>query len=134
MKYGLAVFPALYDSFYGEDRRLLYTQRLEPSVLYVAPRSGDCVFLADNRPRPDVDVYLCSVYTRGWREFTAFAAQVGRGRVVAGGYHPTAMPQETLAYAHKVVTATAATSTRSWRPRAGASSPAPSASRPCTAT
>src|SRR5688572_24730892 len=104
MKYGLAVFPALYDSFYGEDRRLLYTQRLEPSVLYVAPTGAQSVFIPDNRPRTDVDAYLCSVYTRGWQEFTAFARSVGRERIIAGGYHPTAMPQETLAYARTVVT------------------------------
>lgn len=104
MKYGLAVFPSLYDSFYHNDRQLLYTQRLEPSVLYVAPRNADCVFIADNRPRADVGVYLCSVYTRGWREFAAFARTVGRERVAAGGYHPTALPHDALAYAHKVVT------------------------------
>ena len=49
-------------------------------------------------------MYLCSVYTRGWNEFRRFANKVGRDKIIAGGYHPTAMPDETLAYAHKVVT------------------------------
>lgn len=103
MKFGLVVFPSLYDNFYAKERRLLLAQRLEPSALYIAPKHGESVFIPDNQPRADVDIYLCSIYTRGWQEFKAFASRVGRHKVIAGGYHPTAMPQDTLKYAHKVV-------------------------------
>ena len=89
---------------YGRQERLLLAQRLEPSVLYVVPRSGRSEFIIDNRPRPGIDQYLCSVYTRGWAEFRRFSEQVGRERVVAGGYHPTADPAGTFALAHQVVT------------------------------
>jgi radical SAM superfamily enzyme YgiQ (UPF0313 family) len=104
MKYGLLVFPRLDDSVYGREQRLLLTQRLEPSVLYVAPEKGESYFINDNQPRPDVDLYLCSVYTRGWEEFTHFSARVGRERIVAGGYHPTAEPHLTHRYAARVIT------------------------------
>jgi radical SAM superfamily enzyme YgiQ (UPF0313 family) len=104
MKYGLAVFPAIYDSFYATSKQLLFSQRLEPSVLYVAPQHAEVEFIKDNMPHADVDAYLCSVYTRGWQEFKAFAQRVGRQRIVAGGYHPTAKPHDALKYASKVVT------------------------------
>ncbi len=104
MNIGLCVFPRFTDTHLGE--RTPYAQRLEPSVLYLAPESAGVrsVFIDDNRPRADVDLYLCSVYTRGWREFREFSRQVGRDRVVAGGYHPTAMPEACRPYAAKVVT------------------------------
>ena len=57
----------------------------------------------ENQPKEDIDIYLCSVYTRGWNEFRNFTQSVGRNKVIAGGYHPTAMPEETLKHAHKVV-------------------------------
>lgn len=102
MKFGLLTFPGLYNSFYScADTR--FTQRLEPSVLYVAPKIGEKVFIDDNQPRDDVDLYLCSIYTRGWNEFRRFAKRVGRDRVIAGGYHATAMPEEAFKYARTVV-------------------------------
>jgi radical SAM superfamily enzyme YgiQ (UPF0313 family) len=103
-KYGLAVFPSIYDSFYGKEKRLLLAQRLEPSILYTVPVNGESVFLKDNEPRPDVALYLCSVFTRGWQEFKEFSVRVGREKIVAGGYHPTALPQDVLPYARKVIT------------------------------
>ncbi len=103
MKFGLLTFPGLFNSFHAA-RPTLLSQRLEPSVLYVAPLSGESVFIPDNRPRDDVDFYLCSVYTRGWKEFTDFSRDVGRSRIIAGGYHPTALPHDTLHFANKVVT------------------------------
>jgi radical SAM superfamily enzyme YgiQ (UPF0313 family) len=103
MKFGLCVFPAFWDTHIEENTDL--GQRLEPSVLYMAPTFPDAetVFLADNRPQDDIDLYLCSVYTRGWKEFKRFAELVGREKVIVGGYHPTAMPESCLPYAHKVV-------------------------------
>lgn len=103
MKVGLAVFPAFWDTHLEHVSAL--GQRLEPSVLYMAPETDgvESVFLPDNQPADDIDLYLCSVYTRGWEEFKAFSAKVGRDKIIVGGYHPTALPQECLPYAHKVV-------------------------------
>lgn len=98
-EYGLVVFPSIYN----RHDQLLLTQRLEPSVLYMAPREGRSVFITDNQPRDGVDTYLCSIYTRGWQEFKEFAARVGRKNIVAGGYHSTALPQDVLKHASKVV-------------------------------
>ncbi len=103
MKCGLLVFPSLYNTFHA-GTQTLYAQRLEPSVLYVAPHSTENIFVPDNKPRDDIDLYLCSVYTRGWNEFRRFSQLVGRKKIIAGGYHPTALPQEVFQYAHKVVT------------------------------
>lgn len=102
MKFGLMTFPGLFNQFYSANPTKL-VQRLEPSVLYVAPKQGESTFLLENQPKEDIDIYLCSVYTRGWNEFRNFAQSVGRNKVIAGGYHPTAMPEETLKHAHKVV-------------------------------
>lgn len=104
MKIGLLTFPSLYDSFYNKLSITKYAQRLEPSVLYVAPKKYKSVFIADNLPKKDIDLYLCSVYTRGWNEFVSFSKKVGKDKIIAGGYHPTALPFETSLYAHKVVT------------------------------
>lgn len=106
MKIGLLVFPTLYNTHSVESVNSDLGQRLEPSILsLVSNRPGDTsVFIADNEPRPDVDMYLCSVYTRGWLEFVQFSKKVGRKKIIAGGYHPTARPLDTLTYAHKVVT------------------------------
>lgn len=106
MKIGLMVFPTLYDTHGAGSASSDLGQRLEPSVLALASkRSGDTnVFIADNQPLDDVDVYLCSIYTRGWEEFVAFSKKVGRQKIIAGGYHPTARPMDTLMYAKKVVT------------------------------
>lgn len=102
MKFGLMTFPGLFNHFYGKDTVDL-AQRLEPSVLYVVPSYGQSEFIPDNQPKDDIDIYLCSVYTRGWGEFKEFAKKVGRGKIIAGGYHPTAVPEDTFKYAHKVV-------------------------------
>lgn len=102
-KYGLAVFPALDDSYYGREKQLLLTQRLEPSVLYVAPKEGESQFIWDNQPKEGIDKYICSIYTRGWNEFKRFAQTVGRENVIAGGYHPTALPEQVFKVAHQVV-------------------------------
>ncbi len=37
-------------------------------------------------------------------EFVRFSKQVGRHKIIAGGYHPTALPKQILPFAHKVVT------------------------------
>lgn len=103
MKIGLLTFPRLTNTF-SAGRPTLLAQKLEPSVLYLSPSNGELVFLEDNIPRPDIDLYLCSVYTRGFNEFVKFSQQVGKEKIIAGGYHPTAMPEEMLPYADKVVT------------------------------
>lgn len=103
MKIGLLTFPRLANTF-STGRPTLLAQKLEPSVLYLSPSNGELIFLEDNRPRNDIDLYLCSVYTRGFNEFIKFSQEAGKGKIVAGGYHPTAMPEETLLYADKVVT------------------------------
>ena len=100
------VFPTLYDTHGIESAASDLGQRLEPSVLSLASRrTGDInIFIHDNKPRDDVDLYLCSVYTRGWHEFCEFSKLVGRNKIIAGGYHPTARPMDTLSFAKKVVT------------------------------
>jgi len=92
----------MYNTFHT-GTQTKYAQRLEPSVLYVAPKTTENIFVANNIPQEDIDFYLCSVYTRGWNEFKQFAQRTGRNKVIAGGYHPTALPEEVLKYAHKVV-------------------------------
>ena len=87
MKTGLLTFPALFNTFYNGNKTD-FAQRLEPSVLYVAPNQGESVFIADNKPRNDVDIYLCSVYTRGWNEFRNFSLRVGKEKIIAGGHSP----------------------------------------------
>lgn len=103
MKIGLLTFPRLTNNF-AAGRPTLLAQKLEPSVLFLSPSNGELVFIEDNVPRSDIDLYLCSVYTRGLNEFIKFSNEVGRDKVIAGGYHPTALPEEILPYAHKVVT------------------------------
>jgi radical SAM superfamily enzyme YgiQ (UPF0313 family) len=106
MNIGLLVFPTLYNTHSKESASSDLGQRLEPSVLsLVSKREGDVSeFIADNQPREHIDLYLCSVYTRGWHEFCEFSKKVGREKIIAGGYHPTARPLETSMYAKKVVT------------------------------
>ena len=103
MKIGLLTFPRLANTF-ASGRPTLLAQKLEPSVLYLSPSHGKLIFIEDNEPRPDIDLYLCSVYTRGFNEFVNFSKKAGREKIIAGGYHPTAMPEEVLPYAAKVVT------------------------------
>ena len=103
MKVGLLTFPKLTNSF-SENRPTLLAQRLEPSVLYLAPKNNESVFIEDNIPKKDIDLYLCSVYTRGFNEFVNFSNKVGKEKIIAGGYHPTAVPKDVLPYANKVVT------------------------------
>jgi radical SAM superfamily enzyme YgiQ (UPF0313 family) len=102
MKIGLLTFPRLTNTF-SVGRPTLLAQKLEPSVLYLSPSEGELVFIEDNIPRSDIDLYLCSVYTRGYNEFVRFSREVGANKIIAGGYHPTAVPEEVLPYAHKVV-------------------------------
>lgn len=102
MKIGLLTFPRLTNTF-SVGQPTLLAQKLEPSVLYLSPSEGELVFIEDNIPRSDIDLYLCSVYTRGYNEFVKFSRTVGRNKIVAGGYHPTAVPEEMLPHAHKVV-------------------------------
>lgn len=106
MRIALMVFPRLEDTHSPASASSDLGQRLEPSVLALSSRRpGDTnIFIPDNTPRPGVDLYLCSIYTRGWQEFTAFAEQIGRDKIIAGGYHPTARPHDTLPYAATVVT------------------------------
>ncbi len=105
MKIGLLVFPTLYDTHNIDSAASDLGQRLEPSVLSLgSQKNGDInIFIKDNLPRTDIDLYLCSVYTRGWEEFCEFSKKVGRDKIIAGGYHPTARPLDTLIYAKKVV-------------------------------
>lgn len=103
MKIGLLTFPRLTNTF-SVGRPTLLAQKLEPSVLYLSPSFGELVFLEDNIPRPDIDLYLCSVYTRGYNEFVRFSQLVGKEKIIAGGYHPTAAPEQVAPYADKVVT------------------------------
>lgn len=108
MKIGLCVFPKFTDTHLQGQSTQELGQRLEPSVLYLASeRPEDTnVFIEDNDPEKakDCDLVLCSVYTRGWAEFQEFSDIVGRDKIIAGGYHPTAEPDETLKHAFKVVT------------------------------
>ncbi|MDB5163889.1 MAG: Radical domain protein [Candidatus Saccharibacteria bacterium] len=102
-KVGLMVFPEFVDTH--TDELSVHGQRLEPSVLYMAPDLPgiEVEFLERNVSQEDIDLYLCSIYTRGWKQFKEFSQKVGRDKVIAGGYHPTAEPEATLPYAHKVV-------------------------------
>lgn len=99
MKIGLLTFPRLTNTF-SVGQPTLLAQKLEPSVLYLSPSEGELVFIEDNIPRSDIDLYLCSVYTRGYNEFVKFSRTVGRDKIVAGGYHPTAVPEEVLPLKH----------------------------------
>ena len=93
-------FPCLFDSFYDKDSTK-YHQILEPSVLYLAAEGSE--FISDNKPRADIDLYICSVYTRGFNEFKKFSEMVGADKIIAGGYHVTALPHDFLGLAHKIV-------------------------------
>lgn len=106
MRIALLVFPTLYNTHSKESASSDLGQRLEPSVLsLVSQRPGDTSeFIEDNIPRNGIDLYLCSIYTRGWEEFCEFSKKVGRDKIIAGGYHPTARPLDALVYARKVVT------------------------------
>jgi len=103
MKIGLLTFPCLFDSFFdGDDTE--YHQILEPSVLYLATKTHDCEFIYDNKPKEGIDLYICSVYTRGYNEFRRFSESVGSDKIIAGGYHVTALPEHFNGYADKIVT------------------------------
>ena len=106
MRIGLIVFPTLDDTHSPQSAASDLGQRLEPSVLSLcSTRPQDTtIFIPDNKPRPDIDLYLCSIYTRGWLEFTEFAKNVDPTKIIAGGYHPTARPDDTLPFAGTVVT------------------------------
>jgi radical SAM superfamily enzyme YgiQ (UPF0313 family) len=108
MKIGLCVFPKFTDTHLTNQSTHELGQRLEPSVLYLASeRPGDVnIFIEDNDPEKakDCDLVLCSVYTRGWKEFQKFSEKVGKEKIIAGGYHPSADPAATAKYADKVVT------------------------------
>lgn len=108
MKIGLCVFPRFTDTHLTNQSTHELGQRLEPSVLYLASeRPGDTnIFIENNDPEQakDCDLVLCSVYTRGLKEFQEFSEKVGKDKIIAGGYHPSADPKGTLPYADKVVT------------------------------
>ena len=103
MKVGLMVFPEFENTHCNDIS--VHGQRLEPSVLYMAPNleNVEVKFLEKNIPSEDIDLYLCSIYTRGWKKFKEFSELVGREKIIAGGYHPTAVPGDVLPYAKKVV-------------------------------
>lgn len=103
MKIALLTFPSLYDSFY-DGTQTKYHQLLEPSVLYVKPKNHPSIFIDNNQPQEGIDYYICSVYTRGWNEFKAFSQKVGKDKIISGGYHPTALPDEAIKYSNQVVT------------------------------
>lgn len=62
MKIGLLTFPRLTNTF-SIGQPTLLAQKLEPSVLYLSPSEGELEFIEDNKPREDIDLYLCSVYS-----------------------------------------------------------------------
>jgi radical SAM superfamily enzyme YgiQ (UPF0313 family) len=96
MKIGLLTFPEFNNDF---------KHKLEPSVLYVASKrqQDSNIFLYDNLPSDDIDIYLASIYTVGFDEFKLFSKKVGNEKIIAGGYHSTAEPFETHKYAKIVI-------------------------------
>lgn len=81
------------------------TLGLEPSVLTVLPEVDNVEYSLKNLDFNDGDVryYVCSVYISGYDEFVDWAGRHDRNKIVAGGYHPTAFPEEFERYAFKVV-------------------------------
>ncbi|MEI7528175.1 MAG: hypothetical protein WCK76_04465 [Elusimicrobiota bacterium] len=77
----------------------------EPSVLYSVPDKRHWVseFVFNNEVKPDGDLYLCSVFTCGLPDFAGFAKQVGKEKIIAGGYHASLCPDDLTGLAAKVI-------------------------------
>lgn len=58
MKIGFLTFPRLTNTF-SIGQPTLLAQKLEPSALYLSPSEGELEFIEDNKPRKDIDLYLC---------------------------------------------------------------------------
>lgn len=78
---------------------------LEPAILTVLPPGDKVEFDMLNRDYNDNDVkcYLCSVYIAGMDEFVEWALKHDKRKIIVGGYHPTAFPEDFVRYADKVV-------------------------------
>lgn len=78
---------------------------LEPAILTVLPPGENVEFDLFNLDYNDNDVelYLCSVYISGMDQFIAWAMRHDKNKIVVGGYHPTAFPEEFVRYAGRIV-------------------------------
>ena len=78
---------------------------LEPSILTVLPPDDNVEFAYRNLDYNDGDVqmYLCSVYISGYKQFIEWSLKHDRRKIVVGGYHPTTFPEDFVKYADKIV-------------------------------
>jgi len=78
---------------------------LEPSILTVLPEGDNVIYCSDNHDYNDdeVQLYLCSVYITGYDEFIDWASRHNQKKIIVGGYHPTAFPEDFIRHAHKIV-------------------------------
>ena len=83
---------------------------LEPSVLTVVPNGKNVKYIMDYNnigcKDKDVDLYLCSVYITGMKDFIKFAKQHPKSKIIVGGYEPTMNPRDFVDYADKIITGT----------------------------
>lgn len=81
---------------------------LEPSVLTVVPNGKNVKYVMDYNnigfKEKDVDLYLCSVYITGMKDFIKFAQSHPKSKIVVGGYEPTMNPKDFLEHAGKIIT------------------------------
>ncbi len=81
---------------------------LEPSVLTVVPDGKNVKYIMDYNnigfKDEDVDLYLCSVYITGMKDFIKFAQQHPKSKIIVGGYEPTMNPGDFVDHAGKIIT------------------------------
>lgn len=81
---------------------------LEPSVLTVVPDGKNVRYIMDYNnigfKDKDVDLYLCSVYVTGMKDFIKFAKQHPKSKIIVGGYEPTMNPKDFVNHAGKIIT------------------------------
>ena len=81
---------------------------LEPSVLTVVPDGKNVKYIMDYNniefKEEDVDLYLCSVYITGMKDFIKFAKQHPKSKIIVGGYEPTMNPGDFTEHAGKIIT------------------------------
>lgn len=81
---------------------------LEPSVLTVVPNGKNVKYIMDYNnigvKDKDVDLYLCSVYVTGMKDFINFAKQHPKSKIIVGGYEPTMNPKDFIEHANKIIT------------------------------
>ena len=81
---------------------------LEPSVLTVVPNGKNVKYIMDYNnigvKDKDVDLYLCSVYVTGMKDFIKFAKQHPKSKIIVGGYEPTMNPKDFIEHANKIIT------------------------------